>query len=247
MRFDDPSTRDRSDRFAPIRELFDSFVFNCQSHYTPGKNICVDESMVPFRGRCIFRQYIPSKACKYGLKIWTLVDSTSHYMWNAQPYLGKVAGEPKAMKLAPLGERVVMDLTEGLHGAGRTITVDNFFTSYSLAQELYDRGSYLVGTIKKNKPEIPKNFVAEKTSEKHSKFIFSATTPHTLVKYQPKRNKSVFLLSTKHKEAKVEERERHHRQVVKPLIIHDYNAQKSGVDVLDFLRGRYSCSYRTKR
>ena len=35
----------------------------------PGQNVVIDESMVPFRGRLSFRQYIPDKAHKYGIVI----------------------------------------------------------------------------------------------------------------------------------------------------------------------------------
>ncbi len=36
--------------------------------YDPGPHITVGECLVPFRGR--FRQYMPSKPAKYGIKIW---------------------------------------------------------------------------------------------------------------------------------------------------------------------------------
>ncbi|XP_066990477.1 piggyBac transposable element-derived protein 4-like [Macrobrachium rosenbergii] len=64
LRFDDPQTREmrrETDRFAPIRELFDKFMEKCERHYTPSENLCVDEQLVGFRGNCSFRMYIPSK------------------------------------------------------------------------------------------------------------------------------------------------------------------------------------------
>jgi Transposase IS4 len=246
MRFDDKATRDRSDRFSPIRELFEEFVENCKVHYTPGHNICIDESLRHFEGRCSFRQYMPSKACRYGLKFWNLVDTSSHYMWNAKPYLGRSKMTPKSKKGEPLGEQVVMDLAEGLLDAGRILTVDNFFTSIPLAQRLHARNTLLVGTIKSNKPELPKEFLSEKVNVEHSKFIFNG--PMTLVKCQPKKKKTVLLLSTKHHTPIVESRPtRHSHPSVKPAIVHDYNAHKSGVDMLDFIRGSYSVDFRTRR
>ena len=40
--------------------------------YTPEKHIVVDESLVPWRGRIVFLQYLPSKAHKYGVKVFKL-------------------------------------------------------------------------------------------------------------------------------------------------------------------------------
>ena len=39
---------------------------------TPGKDVVIDETMIPWRGRLGFRQYIPGKAHKYGVKLCKL-------------------------------------------------------------------------------------------------------------------------------------------------------------------------------
>lgn len=63
-------------------------------------------------GRCLFRQYMPGKPTRYGIKIWVACDARSSYAWKMQVY----ASKPD--KLGPLEKnlatRVVMDLTEGL-------------------------------------------------------------------------------------------------------------------------------------
>uniref|UniRef100_A0A1B6LU83 PiggyBac transposable element-derived protein domain-containing protein n=1 Tax=Graphocephala atropunctata TaxID=36148 RepID=A0A1B6LU83_9HEMI len=78
LRFDDIDTRlerKRTDRLAPVRELFDGFVQCCIKSYKPGNNCTIDEMLEGFFGRCPFKQYIPSKPNKYGIKIFSLVDS----------------------------------------------------------------------------------------------------------------------------------------------------------------------------
>ncbi|GBP78767.1 Facilitated trehalose transporter Tret1 [Eumeta japonica] len=89
LRFDDASTRTERaaiDRLAPIRDVFEVFVKNCQSAYTPFEYLTIDEELVAFRGRCSFRQYIPSKPAKYGLKLYTLVDAKTFYTMNLEIY-----------------------------------------------------------------------------------------------------------------------------------------------------------------
>ena len=78
MRFDDRDTqitKKAEDRLAPIREIFTLFVNNRQKNYSLGEFTTIDEMLVGFRGRCGFRQYIPSKPNKYGIKIYALVDA----------------------------------------------------------------------------------------------------------------------------------------------------------------------------
>ena len=56
-----------NDRLAKVRQLTDYFNDITSEVFTPGKNLSLDESMVLWRGRLIFRQYIKNKKCKYGI------------------------------------------------------------------------------------------------------------------------------------------------------------------------------------
>ncbi|KAJ8930281.1 hypothetical protein NQ314_016926 [Rhamnusium bicolor] len=83
IRFDDKSTRLQrleTDKMTAIRELFEAFVVNCQKHYKLSAYATVDEKLEALRGRCGFRQYIPSKPNKYGVKIFALVDAKMFYI-----------------------------------------------------------------------------------------------------------------------------------------------------------------------
>ncbi|GFN96542.1 PiggyBac transposable element-derived protein 4 [Plakobranchus ocellatus] len=92
LRFDDKdtrSTRKDKDPLAPIREVWDLFERSLKRHYSPGSFLTVDEQLVPFRGRCKFWMYIPSKPDKYGLKIYWVCESDTGYPLKGLPYLGK--------------------------------------------------------------------------------------------------------------------------------------------------------------
>jgi hypothetical protein len=109
-RFDDKTsrhTRRETDKLAPIRELFDSFVSKCKQLYTMSPFVCVDECLLGFRGRCSFRVYMPSKPAKYGLKVWMLCDVGTSFAGNLQVYLGK---ESTGLPEKGQGARVVKDL-----------------------------------------------------------------------------------------------------------------------------------------
>ncbi|XP_037530523.1 piggyBac transposable element-derived protein 4-like [Nematolebias whitei] len=239
IRFDNRDTRaDRRerDKLAAIRDVWNKWVEILPLLYNPGPHVTVDERLVPFRGRCPFRQYMPNKPAKYGIKMWAACDAKSSYVWNLQVYTGKPpGGRPEKNQ----GMRVVLEMTEGLQG--HNITCDNFFTSYRLGDELQKRKLTMLGTVRKNKPELPSEILKMQGRPLHSsKFAFTEKT--TLVSYCPKRNKNVLVMSTMHKDASLSTRED-----MKPQMILDYNSTKGGVDNLDKVTATYSCQRKTAR
>lgn len=99
----------------------------------------------------------------------------------------------------------------------------------------------MVGTIRKNKSELPPQLLTTKNRPvKSSKFVYTADT--SLVSYVPKKGKNVVLMSTLHRDGRICGQEHQ-----KPEIIMDYNATKGGVDNMDKLVTAYSCKRRTLR
>lgn len=127
-----------------------------------------------FRGRYPFKQYIPSKPAKYGNKIWTLCDSKTSYVLETQIYTGKEAGTKPDKNQ---GMRVVRNHTTELRG--HNICCDHFFTSFHLSQQLRKRKLTILGTMRKNKPELPK----EVTNKEVHNSIFYFAKKTTIVNY----------------------------------------------------------------
>ena len=91
LRFDDSQSREerkKNDKLAPIRQIFDMFVTACHSNYAPGPDCTVDESLLSFRERCGFKQYIPNKPSKYGIKLFVLADNDTSYSVKSIAYTG---------------------------------------------------------------------------------------------------------------------------------------------------------------
>lgn len=241
IRFDDKEQRKgiRSrDKLAPIRNVYDKWVNRLKMCYTVGKNVTVDEQLVPFRGRCPFTQYIPSKPHKYGIKIWCLCDASTYYAWNLEVYTGR---DRNCKAEVNQGQRVALTLNNQL--SCRNITTDNFFTSRQLALELKKKQNKLIGTIRKNRKEIPPLLLQMKNKPVyHSEFVFDHDLRSTLVSNVPKKNRFVTLFSTLHDQKSVANDEQK-----KPEIIRFYNATKGGVDSLDKLVGTYRCKRKVNR
>ncbi|XP_056639357.1 uncharacterized protein LOC130446872 [Diorhabda sublineata] len=236
--FDDLSTREQrksTDKLALISEMFDKFIQNCSNNYTCSEYLCIDEMLVKFRGRCSFRMFIKSKPGKYVLKVQCMCDAKTHYLYNAFIYTGKPLIQSNSSQSVPTQD--VLKLTEPAYGSNRNITGESWFTSIELVDLLLQKGLTYVGTVRKNKREIPREFLPNKTRPVESS-LFRFVRDKTLVSHVPKKNKSVVLLSSMHHEISVNE------QSKKPEF---YNSTKGGVDALDLKCSNYSCSRRTRR
>lgn len=92
IRFDNPGERRKKrspDKLQPIREYFEIWNDYLQDAYIPSWCMTVDEQLVTFRGKCPFRQYIPSKPGRNGIKFWAICDSITAYAWKLEVYTGK--------------------------------------------------------------------------------------------------------------------------------------------------------------
>uniref|UniRef100_A0A182YSQ5 DDE_Tnp_1_7 domain-containing protein n=1 Tax=Anopheles stephensi TaxID=30069 RepID=A0A182YSQ5_ANOST len=78
------------DRVGKIFQFCNQLQDNFQKVYTPGDDIVIDESLIPWRGRLIFRQYITNKAHKYSIKLFKLC-ANDGYTWAMKIYSGKSA------------------------------------------------------------------------------------------------------------------------------------------------------------
>ena len=90
------------------------WVENLWVIYCPNLDVKVDECLVPFKGCFPFKYYMPSKLCKYGIKMWGICDARTSYTWNMQVYTGDTDdGTPQKKQV----KRVVLNMAAGLEGA----------------------------------------------------------------------------------------------------------------------------------
>lgn len=134
IRFDDKVTRaERRQKhgLAPIKEVWDLFLENCQAYYVPSTNCTIDEQLLAFRGRFKGKVYIPKKPAKYGIKIVSCNDVQTSYMFDAEPYVGKGPGNSDNSS-----KHYITSLTKTIHNSERNVTCDNWFTQIPLVQEM---------------------------------------------------------------------------------------------------------------
>jgi len=187
IRFDNANSRVermKDDKAAPIRDIWEMLKANLTKLYKPSECLTIDEQLFPYRGRTKFTQYMPSKPAKYGIKVWWLCDSKNAYPLAGQIYTGKSLNGRETNQ----GERVVKDLAVQYKGSGRNITMDNFFTSLSLANFLLTWNLTIVGTLRKNKKYIPMEMAPSKARKEFST-LFGFLNKVTICSYVPKKAK----------------------------------------------------------
>ncbi|KAH9632255.1 hypothetical protein HF086_002890 [Spodoptera exigua] len=185
---------------------------------------------------------MPNKPARYGIKIFVLADSRTYYTAEMEIYAGKQNAGPFDVSNKPLD--LVKRMVESIKDSHRNVVMDNWFTSFPLITELYENyGLTVLGTLRKNKPEIPPVFTSTKGREPKSTY-FGFQPNCTLLSYAPKKGKVVLLVSTMHHDATIDPDT---GDKFKPNMITDYNMYKCGVDVVDEMCGTYSISRVSKR
>ena len=135
LRFDEKTTHHQGevkDKMAAIRDIWDEWQLCLKRYYIPGPNLTVGEHLMPFRGRCSFIQYLPSKSNRYEMKMFWIVDSDNSYPLWCVPYLDK----QERSHHVGLCRQVVLQLSEPFNNSSRNIiTMNNYLSSPTNASD----------------------------------------------------------------------------------------------------------------
>ena len=105
--------------------------------------MAIDESVIAFKGRVSFRQYLKGKPTPWSIKAFVLADSVSGYLYKVAIYYGR-ATELVRPEL-PNTARVVLTLVDGLDDKGYDVYLDRFYNSPLIATELKRKGITVTG------------------------------------------------------------------------------------------------------
>jgi hypothetical protein len=207
-----------------------------QNLYLPGQNISVDESLTLWKGRLSFKQYIPLKAAKFGIKTYELCEANSGYLWSLVVYTGRDTHFQSSLVTQEMNKTtaIVLHLVEPLLGKGHTVWLDNFYNSPALARLLKDKGTDCVGTLKINRKAVPKKVKDAKLNR--GEIIAQHSGPVTVMKWRDKRN--VVMISTYH-DAEMQSVTKRGKETKKPVCVIHYNKWMGGIDLKDQLLQTY--------
>ncbi|XP_026331488.1 uncharacterized protein LOC113238860 [Hyposmocoma kahamanoa] len=142
-----------------IIKFIDAVTNNFRECYSPGRELSLDESMLLFRGRLSFRQYIKSKKAKYGIKFYELTTADG-YVLNIIMYAGKNDEDENVR--GKKTEQLVMRLMRPYLLKGHWLFMDNYYNSVTLSQKLLDLKTHTTGTLRSNRKDNPKELIMKK-------------------------------------------------------------------------------------
>ncbi|XP_067121900.1 piggyBac transposable element-derived protein 4-like [Centruroides vittatus] len=233
LHFADNASFDSSTHPAPKLNKILAIVNNLNSKfsrlYEPERDITVDESLLLFKGRISWRQYIPLKRSRYGVKFFMLCESSSGYLYKFIIYTGKdTILDPKYNQMQ-ITSQIVLSLVDPLLNKGHCVTTDNYYTSPQLADYLISQQTDIYGTLRLNRRGIPD--IIKRKKLKKGEIVAQQRGKVMILKWEDK--KTVTLLSTVHNATLVSKQTRVGTVQMKPRVVVDYNDTMGGVDRLD--------------
>ncbi|XP_064613995.1 piggyBac transposable element-derived protein 4-like [Liolophura sinensis] len=234
------------DKIHHVRPVFSIVQRRLVENYRPHKSVTIDEAMIPFRGRVSYRQYLPAKPCKFGVKVWQLADSSNRYVYQMEVYTGK----QDTGREVGLASRVVWDLTRVLSGKSHHIYMDNYISSPQLYQDLLKDGLYACGTCRLNRkgwPDalhkncLPKQKGASKLYQKEN-LVAACWYDNRQVNFLSTNSDPTVTVGVQRKQ-----KDGTRAEIKAPEVVENYNKHMNGVDHGDQLRMQYSTTRRSKK
>lgn len=127
------------------------FIVECfQVIYRSGRNRSIDESLLAWKDRLSFRQFNRNKRARFGIKLYECCESEIGYIYNLAVYTGNNKEKEVNKSIGVSGE-VVKDVLGDLGKQGRSLFIDNWYTSPMLCKQLHDEKTNVCRTVKTNR------------------------------------------------------------------------------------------------
>lgn len=226
-----------------VTDFLMAITENFRRVYGPGKELSLDESLILFRGRLHFRQYIKSKKARYGIKFYVLTTADG-YVLNIFMYCGKGdESTKKSDESTKKTEMIVMKLLRPYLMKGHHVFMDNFYNDVELSQKLLDLRTHTNGTLRKNRKTNPRSLVTKKL-KKGEHYWLRKKQVYVSV-WQDKR--PVHVITTRNHPTMTEVANRFGKLSTKPVEVGEYNKYMGGIDRKDQMVAYYSSPQKTIR
>ncbi|KAL2085028.1 hypothetical protein ACEWY4_020546 [Coilia grayii] len=217
--------------------------------------LCVDEQIVPFKGKSGIKQYNPKKTKRWGYKIFVLADCHG-IVHNFKVYTGTITQAEGMPDIGASGNIVLQLCAVIPKNQSFKLFFDNWFCGIDLQVQLEKMKIHSVGTVRPSR--LPNcTFSDDKIMKTKGRGAFEEkVTKHDGVSLRAVKwhdNRSVHLLSTfaaAHPTTKVKRWDKKTQQMVeveRPNIVSIYNKSMGGVDLLDSMVALYRTKVRSKK
>ncbi|GFO14486.1 PiggyBac transposase uribo1 [Plakobranchus ocellatus] len=237
-----PRNSFQRDRLYKIRPLVDHFSRTFSGAFTPFQNICIDESLLLFKGRIIFRQYIPLKRARFGIKLFCLTDKNG-YLHSFRVYSGKDDpitnlndSVPQECRDMSITSKTTVALMRSFLNKGYHLYVGNWYSSVPLLEYFHSKKTMCTSTAKANR--VPKQLKSHKIAKGET--VAFSKGPVLAQKFEDKR--TVYMLTTGNGADTVTKTKPGGQRRTIPKSVDEYNKNMGGVDRIDQLIEPYECN-----
>ncbi|XP_034157727.2 piggyBac transposable element-derived protein 1-like [Pangasianodon hypophthalmus] len=227
-----------------VRPLLDRVRQGCIS-LPRSEKVCIDEQIIPFRGCCPVRQYVPGKPNPTGLKVFVLA-SPNGLMVDFEVCQGKNTFR---------GQRLGVGAAAWLNLFLQEVTYSLTDISQQSHDTLLAKGFLATGTTMKNRVPKPCNLPGDRELQKErrgaSVSVVRKNPGLAITKWYD--NKPVLMASTMHGKdpedicTRWSNKEKLKVQVRGPAVIREYNDNMGGLDLCHHMLSFYRMSNRTKK
>lgn len=245
LHFSDDDFTVVGDKLWKLRPVISYLQTKFMNVYELEKDITIDESLMKLRARVDYIQFNRTKRARFGIKIYKLCESSSGYCADFKVYTG---AQPNLSKL-PVSEVVVQNLMEPFVNKGHVLHLDNWYSSPLLYKALLEKDTHVIGTVRANRKEMPKQFMKVKLKKGDA----IAMSANNILAVKWKDRKDVHVLSTLHENLGMEmvrvrtKRGGGQENVVKPACVIAYNKGMLGVDRQDQVLASFPIMRRTAK
>lgn len=238
LQFEETDTQEPRTQLGKIMPLINFYNNKMLEIYYPVRELSIDESMVLWRGRLKFRQYIKGKRHKFGIKLYVLCEPNGTaikilvYAGSADPDL---SGDRHT-------EKVVMSLMKEKMDNGHSLFMDNFYNSVRLTEELLRRKTYVTGTLRIKRKGNPVEVVKKKL-KKGELVVQYNSQGICVVKWKDRRE--ILAISSEYTSRIETVTTQRGQAKQKPALISKYNQFMAGVDHCDQMMSYYSSEHKT--
>lgn len=232
LHFSDNNTITPGDRLYKIRPILEALMKKFSERYVPFEKLAIDETLFLFKGRLVFRQYIPSKRARFGIKLFVIADCETGFVLHVIPYVGgstELKFEDKQASIGITG-RVVMTLMEPHLEKCHKLFIDNWYMSPALSELLYEKRTNVCGTVRKNRKGLPKPAT---TKMKKGETKVYHTNDLLYVRWCDKREVNMLSTMHSHEMQPTGKTDRQGDPILKPNSVLEYNENMGAVDIAD--------------
>lgn len=228
------SNNTNNNRLNKIQLIIDYFNDKMKQVYYPHKELSIDDTIVPWRDRLAFRQYIAGKRHKCGIKLYVLTESSGVALRMYKESDDDISEKEHERK-------VVLHLLKDFLQRGHSVYMNDFYSSYELTKQLLDAKTYCTGTLRRLRKG--NNVTVIKAKLAKGEIISRHKNNVMMGKFQDKRE--VLFISSEFKADLIELEDKRKGKHKKPLALHRYNEFINGNYKKDQMLSYYTCLRKT--